>query len=40
LGATEKAAREVLSLPMYPQLADRQLEQVCDSIQEWAATTH
>jgi hypothetical protein len=37
LEETEKAAREVLSLPMYPQLAGPQLDQVCDTILEWAA---
>ena len=29
LGHTERASREVLSLPLYPELADAQVEQVC-----------
>jgi dTDP-4-amino-4,6-dideoxygalactose transaminase len=37
LDRTEKAAREVLSLPMYPQLTGPQLDRVCDTILQWAA---
>ncbi len=29
---TEKAAREVLSLPMYPELTDQQVAQVCEAL--------
>lgn len=32
LPETERAAREVLSLPMFPQLTDPQVERVCDGI--------
>lgn len=32
LPETELAAREVLSLPMFPQLSDKQIEQVCQAI--------
>ena len=32
LPETESAAREVLSLPMFPQLTDEQVEQVCQAI--------
>lgn len=32
LPETERAAREVLSLPMFPQLSDEQALQVCDAI--------
>ena len=31
-GATETAAAEVLSLPMYPELADAHVEQVCAAL--------
>jgi len=31
----EKAADEILSLPMYPELTDQQIEYVCDSIREF-----
>jgi hypothetical protein len=31
-GETERAAREVLSLPMYPELTDAQVEQVCGAL--------
>jgi len=32
---TERAARQVLSLPMYPQLSDVQVERVCAVIDGW-----
>jgi dTDP-4-amino-4,6-dideoxygalactose transaminase len=32
---TEAAAREVLSLPMYPQLADHQAQRVIEQIVAW-----
>jgi dTDP-4-amino-4,6-dideoxygalactose transaminase len=32
LPRTEQAAREVLSLPMYPQLSDQQIERVCSAV--------
>jgi dTDP-4-amino-4,6-dideoxygalactose transaminase len=31
---TEKAAREILSLPMYPGLTEAQLQRVCNAVQE------
>jgi dTDP-4-amino-4,6-dideoxygalactose transaminase len=34
LPRTEQAAREVLSLPMYPQLSDRQIEHVCSAVSD------
>jgi dTDP-4-amino-4,6-dideoxygalactose transaminase len=33
LPAAERASQRVLSLPIYPELADQQIEQVCGSIQ-------
>jgi dTDP-4-amino-4,6-dideoxygalactose transaminase len=35
LQATERAAREVLSLPMHSQLTDEQVERVCNTIKRW-----
>jgi dTDP-4-amino-4,6-dideoxygalactose transaminase len=32
---TEQAARQVLSLPMHPQLSDAQVERVCEAISRW-----
>jgi dTDP-4-amino-4,6-dideoxygalactose transaminase len=31
---TEKAAAELLSLPMYPELQRTQIETVCDAVRE------
>ena len=39
LGVSESAAREVLSLPMYPQLADAQVERVAAALGEVAGAT-
>ena len=36
LPATELAARQVLSLPMHPQLSDAQVERVCETINKWS----
>jgi dTDP-4-amino-4,6-dideoxygalactose transaminase len=36
LPETELAARQVLSLPMHPQLSDAQVERVCDAINRWS----
>lgn len=36
LPETEAAAREVLSLPMFPQLTDEQVERVCEALREWS----
>ncbi|MBO0719817.1 MAG: DegT/DnrJ/EryC1/StrS family aminotransferase [Blastocatellia bacterium] len=36
LPATEHAARQVLSLPMHPQLSDSQVERVCEAINGWS----
>jgi dTDP-4-amino-4,6-dideoxygalactose transaminase len=33
---TEQAARQVLSLPMHPQLSDAQVERVCEAINKWS----
>lgn len=33
---TERAAREVLSLPMYPELSDDEVRRVCVVIRQWA----
>jgi dTDP-4-amino-4,6-dideoxygalactose transaminase len=33
---TELAARQVLSLPMHPQLSDSQVERVCEAIKRWS----
>jgi dTDP-4-amino-4,6-dideoxygalactose transaminase len=35
LAETERAAREVLSLPMYPQLTDEQAAYVCEQFAGW-----
>jgi len=35
LGCTEQVCREVLSLPMYPQLSDQDVQRVCEAIREW-----
>jgi dTDP-4-amino-4,6-dideoxygalactose transaminase len=37
LPITEKAATEILSLPMYPELRPEQIEYVADAIKEVAA---
>jgi dTDP-4-amino-4,6-dideoxygalactose transaminase len=39
LRQTEKAAVEVLSLPMFPQLTGQEVRQVCSAAMEWAGTT-
>jgi dTDP-4-amino-4,6-dideoxygalactose transaminase len=36
LPVTELVARQVLSLPMHPQLTDAQLERVCEAVGRWA----
>lgn len=36
LPETERACREILSLPMYPQLTNRQVKHVCTSILAWS----
>jgi len=36
LPMTERAARQVLSLPMHPQLSDAQVERVCTVINGWS----
>lgn len=33
-GETERAAREVLSLPMYPELSDEQVERICGALSQ------
>ena len=33
----EKAARRILSLPMFPELTERQIRYVCDKIREYVA---
>ncbi len=38
LRETERAAREVLSLPMYPQLTEKEIHQVGATLREWATT--
>ncbi len=34
--AAESAAREVLALPMYPELSDQAVAQVCEAVRSWA----
>ena len=34
LPATEKAAREIFSLPMYPSLTDAEQDRVCEALHE------
>jgi dTDP-4-amino-4,6-dideoxygalactose transaminase len=36
LPATERAANEVLSLPMYPELTPAQIEEIAAAIREFA----
>src|SRR5262249_21225917 len=38
LAETESAAREILSLPMFPQLGDGEMERVAETLQRVAAT--
>lgn len=38
LPETERAAAEILSLPLYPELTDAQIEHVCASVREFFAT--
>jgi dTDP-4-amino-4,6-dideoxygalactose transaminase len=38
LPVAEAAADEVLALPLYPELADDAVTEVCDAIREWAVT--
>ncbi len=40
LNHTEAAARQVLSLPMYPELTVEQVRYVASCIAEWSATAH
>ena len=35
LPVTEQLAAEVLSLPMYPELTDQQVEHVCSALRDW-----
>lgn len=37
---TEKAAAEILSLPIYPELSSSDVEFVCDAIEEWFLSQH
>ena len=37
LPVTEKSAASVLSLPMYPELTDQEVERVIEEILNWAA---
>jgi dTDP-4-amino-4,6-dideoxygalactose transaminase len=37
LSETEKAAKEVLSLPMYPQISAAQIKAVIEAIEDWGA---
>jgi len=38
LPVTEKSAASVLSLPMYPELTDKEVERVIEEVLNWAAT--
>jgi dTDP-4-amino-4,6-dideoxygalactose transaminase len=35
LGVTEKIAKEILSLPMYPELSDSDVQKTIDAIKEF-----
>jgi len=37
LPQTEKLYRRILSLPMYPELTDEQVERVCSSLKKWSS---
>ena len=39
LPATERAAQEVLSLPMYPELSQEQIEHICNAVASAFAET-
>ncbi|MCP4167929.1 MAG: DegT/DnrJ/EryC1/StrS aminotransferase family protein [Chloroflexi bacterium] len=39
LPETERAAQEILSLPLYPELTDSQVDYVCDLIRRFDAAT-
>lgn len=36
LPVTEEVYRSIVSLPMFPQLTDEQVEQVCDAVRAWS----
>lgn len=38
LGRTEAACREILCLPVYPELSDEQVHRVCQGVREWTLT--
>lgn len=37
LPVTERLAQEVLSLPMYPELTDAQIDHVCEALTDWSS---
>jgi len=39
LSNTEKICDEILSFPMYPELTDKQVEEICFALQEWKRLT-
>ena len=39
LEVTNRMASEIVSLPMYPELEDSEVEQIITAVQEWAAST-
>jgi dTDP-4-amino-4,6-dideoxygalactose transaminase len=39
LSKTEKACKELLCLPIYPELSDDDVDYVCDTILEWAGNS-
>ena len=36
LPVTEKVYPQILSLPMYPELRDEEVERVCEALTDWA----
>lgn len=40
LPVAEQAAREVLALPMYPEISHSAVDQVCEAVRAWARAAH
>jgi dTDP-4-amino-4,6-dideoxygalactose transaminase len=40
LPVTDQLAKQVLSLPMYPELSEKQTERICRAVNAWRTTAH